>query len=175
MAHILVHLDTGKGLEENITPHWRHFLHCQNPNYEGMHFQCKRCHKVGRLFKDCPLLTPTSQVATRGIKHCQPEDSIVDEQPSGQNHSKDADGVTAQPTSALLIPPISPPLTRSWFAVEAAPTTGTTPPSFPSALHFNRINASLIQYASLSCMNTTINCELERFRMILGLTNIHSD
>jgi len=134
MARILVHLDTKEGLEENLTLHWRHFSQRQNLDYEGVPFRCRRCHKVGHLYKDCSLLTPTSQEATRGSKHRLSEDLIVDEQPSGQDHSKDADGVTTQQSSAPRIPPTSPPLTRSRTVVEVTPTKGNAPTSFTSAL-----------------------------------------
>lgn len=56
MARILVHLDTRAGLEEKITLHRRHFSRKQLLDYEGVSFRCRRCHKVGHLYKDYPLL-----------------------------------------------------------------------------------------------------------------------
>lgn len=69
MVHILVHFDTREELEENITLHWQHLSHRQNLNYEGVPFRCRRCHKVGHLFKDCPLLFPATPAATKGTQH----------------------------------------------------------------------------------------------------------
>lgn len=53
---ILVHLDTREGLEEKITLQWRHFNRVQILDYKGIPFRCRRCHKVGHIFKVCPLI-----------------------------------------------------------------------------------------------------------------------
>lgn len=51
LARILVHLDTREGLEEKITLKWRHYTRIQILDYEGVSFRCRRCHKVGHVFK----------------------------------------------------------------------------------------------------------------------------
>lgn len=56
LAHILVHLDTREGLEEKLTLQWKNFTRIQILDYEGVPFRCRRCHKVGHLFKECPLV-----------------------------------------------------------------------------------------------------------------------
>lgn len=68
MARILVHLDTRVGLEEKITLHLRHFSRKQLLDYEGVPFRCRRCHKVGQLYKDCPLLSGVTSENSRGTK-----------------------------------------------------------------------------------------------------------
>ena len=54
-ARILVHLDTSDRLQEYITIQWRNFSRRQNLDYEGVPFRCRRCHKIGHLYKDFPL------------------------------------------------------------------------------------------------------------------------
>lgn len=56
MARILVYLDTKEGLEEKITLHWRRFTHIQILDDERVPFWCRRCHKVGHLYKEFPLV-----------------------------------------------------------------------------------------------------------------------
>jgi len=55
LARILVHLDTREGLGEKITLQWGKFIKVQILNYEGVPFRCWRCHRVGHIFKGCPL------------------------------------------------------------------------------------------------------------------------
>lgn len=62
LAEILVHLDTREGLEEHITLHWKHYSHTQILDYEGVPFRCRRCHKVGHLYKECPLNKKSSAI-----------------------------------------------------------------------------------------------------------------
>lgn len=54
-ARILVYLDLTDGLLEFINIQWRAFARRQPLDYKGVPFRCRRCHKVGHLFKDCPL------------------------------------------------------------------------------------------------------------------------
>lgn len=68
MARILVHLDTRAGLEEKITLHKRHFSRKKLLDYEGVPFRCKRCHKVGHLYKDCPMHSTVTTKNSKGIK-----------------------------------------------------------------------------------------------------------
>lgn len=56
LARILVHLDTREGLEEKITHKWRHYTRVHILDYKGVPFQCRRCHKVGYVYKECPML-----------------------------------------------------------------------------------------------------------------------
>lgn len=87
LARILVHLDTRDGLEEKITLHWGRYARVQILDYEGVPFKCRRCHRVGHLFKECPLNKKqegpaTSTTPSRPISpaaHCTPASSA----PSG--------------------------------------------------------------------------------------------
>lgn len=90
MARILVHLDTREGLEEKITLHSNHYSRRQILDYEGVPFWCRRCHKVGHLFKECSLVSPSSPHTSKGKKHMQTEDPLVDEQPSRLDSHLDA-------------------------------------------------------------------------------------
>lgn len=53
---ILVNLDTRGGLQEFITIQWRDTSRKKIIDYEGITYRCRRCHKVGHLYRDCPLL-----------------------------------------------------------------------------------------------------------------------
>lgn len=66
MARILVHLDTRPGLEEKITLHHCHVSRKQALDYEGVPFRCRRCHKIGHLYKDCPLNSGVTSEDTKG-------------------------------------------------------------------------------------------------------------
>lgn len=55
-ARILINLNTRGGLQEFITIQWRDTSRKQIIDYEGILYCCCRCHKVGHLYKDCPLL-----------------------------------------------------------------------------------------------------------------------
>jgi len=55
-SRILVHLDLLDGLSEYINIQWRNATRRQMLDYEGVPFRCRRCHKVGHLFRDCPLI-----------------------------------------------------------------------------------------------------------------------
>jgi len=55
-ARLLINLDTRGGLQEYITIQWREFSRKQNIDYEGISYRCRRCHKVGHLYWDYPLL-----------------------------------------------------------------------------------------------------------------------
>lgn len=68
MARILVHLDTRAGLEEKITLHRRHFSCKKLLDYEGVPFWCHQCHKIGHLYKDCPLLSGVTLENTKGLR-----------------------------------------------------------------------------------------------------------
>lgn len=69
MAHILVYLETQEGLEEKITLKLRHYTRIHILDYEGVPLCCRRCHKVGHIYKECllimkttdPLSTPSTQ------------------------------------------------------------------------------------------------------------------
>lgn len=54
-AKIFINLDTRGGLQEHITIQWRNTSQKQMIEYEGIPYQCRRCHKVGHLFIDFPL------------------------------------------------------------------------------------------------------------------------
>lgn len=148
MARILVHLDTREGLEEKITLHWRHFSHRKNLDYEGVPFRCRRCHKDGDLYKDCPLLSSPAQETARGMKHHLFEDLNGEEKVSGQDHPKEVDGASVQPTNTPGIPSTSPQLTHSRSAMAETPTSGNDPISYSLALVYNHVHSSLHSPAS---------------------------
>lgn len=60
-ARILVHLDTRGGLQEYIITQLKSFLRKQKLDYEGIPYRCRRCHQVGHIYKDCPLLKKNHQ------------------------------------------------------------------------------------------------------------------
>ena len=60
MAQILVHLDTRDGLVEAYNLHFNDMVRVQILDYEGVPFRCRRCHEVGHLYKECPLIITTS-------------------------------------------------------------------------------------------------------------------
>lgn len=73
-ARILVHLDTNDGLHEHITLHWRNHSRQQKLDYEGVPFRCRRCHKVGHLFRDCPLNSKAkSRESSKAIPTKEPQ------------------------------------------------------------------------------------------------------
>lgn len=74
MAHILVHLDTREGLEEKITLHCMHLYRKKILHYEGVPFKRRICHKVGHLYKECPMVLTYDSPSTKGKKHQQPEE-----------------------------------------------------------------------------------------------------
>jgi len=132
MARILVHLDTRAGLEEKITLHRRHFSRKQLLDYEGVPFRCRRCHKVGHLYKDYPLLSGVTSENSRGTKQ-QP--SI--EQNRGDNKLGDGDLIHSEtPTVAKqgdtkktnsrrkVVSTPAPPRTHSKTAEESSSAPG---------------------------------------------------
>jgi len=54
-ARILVHMDTRGGLQEHITIQWRTYTWQHLLDYEGVPYRSRRCHKVGHIYRDCPL------------------------------------------------------------------------------------------------------------------------
>lgn len=61
-ACILVHLDTREGLVESLKLQWQGIIRLQKLDYEGVPFRCRRCHEVGNLYKDFPLLAKDKSV-----------------------------------------------------------------------------------------------------------------
>lgn len=92
MARILVHLDTRPGLEEKITLHHRHFSCKKLLDYEGVPFRCRRCHKIGHLYKDCPLLSRVTSEDTKGPR-LQP----LVEQKKGENIPREGEQTQIDP------------------------------------------------------------------------------
>lgn len=65
-VRILINLDTRGGLQEFITIQWRDTACKKIIDYEGIPYCCRRCHKVGHLFKDCPLLRKSRENVQEG-------------------------------------------------------------------------------------------------------------
>lgn len=82
MAWILINLDIREGLEEHITLHWKIFTRIQHLDYEGMPFRCRRCHKVGHLYKEFPLVNPVVSPTKVSVAVASSEPSFVDERSS---------------------------------------------------------------------------------------------
>lgn len=55
-ARILINMDTSGGVLDYITIQWRDKQRKQIIDYEGIPYRCRRCHQVGHLYRDCPLL-----------------------------------------------------------------------------------------------------------------------
>lgn len=170
MARILVHIDTRAGLEEKITLHRRHFSRKQLMDYEGVPFRCRRCHKVGHLYKDCPLLSGVTSENSRGTKQ-QPSveqnkgdmkqgegDKIQSEIPSkaGKSASKN--------TNSRRKAASSPPRTRSKSAVEASSAPGNESLPITSALFldimFYVLHSSLHPPSSILGSSPSIPCSI---------------
>lgn len=149
MARILVHLDNRAGLEEKITLHRRHFSHKQHLDYEGVPFRCRRCHKVGHLYKDCPLLSGVTSENSRGTKQ-QPlvEQNKGDmKQGEGDLNQSEIPSVAgngaSKKTNSRQKAVSSPPRTHSKYAVEASSTPGNESLPITSAL-FLDVNFSIL-------------------------------
>lgn len=57
IARILVHLDTREGLVDSLRLQFQDIIRWQTIDYEGIPFQCIRCHKMEHLYKDCLFIT----------------------------------------------------------------------------------------------------------------------
>lgn len=124
LARILVHLDTREGLEENITLHWGRYTWVQILDYEGVPFGCRCSHRVGHLFKECPLNKKQEE---------GPATSTAPSRPiSPAAHGTPASGA---PSSSPAPPPGSaqgaphPPITRAPVASTSSSAPGI--PLFP--------------------------------------------
>lgn len=79
-ARILINLDTRGGLLEYITIQWRDSERKPIIDYEGIPYRCRRCHKVGHLYRDFPLLRK-ARTTDQGEETEQPLDNIPRTQP----------------------------------------------------------------------------------------------
>jgi len=55
-ARVLVFLDTREGLVENLILQYKGYTHNQKLDYEGVPFRCHHCHKIGHIYRECPLV-----------------------------------------------------------------------------------------------------------------------
>lgn len=133
LARILVHMDTREGLEEKITLQWGKYSWVQILDYEEVPFRCRRCHRVGHIFKECPLMKkledpPRAPTTTIGpdapAQNCSPS-SIP--QPPVSNTTRTAEGEYRTPSS---------PLTRARAAAEAGKILGYSSDLLPFLICF---------------------------------------
>lgn len=78
-ARTLAQLDTREGLEENLKIKWRNTTILQILDHEGVPLCCQCYHKVGHIYKECPLLS----------KHHPPPASLHTTRKFGQSTDKD--------------------------------------------------------------------------------------
>lgn len=55
MAHILVRMNSGKGLVDMLTIKWGIHTFKKSLDYEGVPFYCGHCHSHGHLGKNCKM------------------------------------------------------------------------------------------------------------------------
>lgn len=79
-ARILVNLDRRGGLLESITIQWRETTRKQIIDYEGIPYRCRRCHKVGHLYRDCSLIRRECST-DREVEQDLPQDEVPQAQP----------------------------------------------------------------------------------------------
>lgn len=134
LACILVYLDTRDELEEQITLQWGRCIRVQILDYEGVPFRCRRCHKVGHLYKDFSLIKKTE------------ESPWITPAPSRTASPSSARlalaGLSPAASSPAVDPGIrqpSPPKTRACSAAEAGTVSGTS--SFPCLSSFDNMIA----------------------------------
>lgn len=173
LAHILVHLDTREGLKEKITLKWRHYTWVQILDYEGIPFCCRRCHKVGHIFKECPLIkkssySPSTPLSSKGkavsTLACTPVS--VPRAPNRVGTSMAAEGVNRSP---------SPPMTQSHVVVAAEAERNASTP-----LHSHPISSISLSYsasldsASIRIIAPSIPCALTSTPPIISTCSIFS-
>jgi len=112
-ARLLINLDTRGGLQEYITIEWRDTARKQIIDYEGIPYRCQRCHKVGHLYKDCPLLRKSKDYVQEGdtrrplhLSPQQPTEEIQGEQNMDEGVPQDPPGISVEnPIHSSPTPP----------------------------------------------------------------------
>lgn len=153
VARILVHLDTRAGLEEKITLHRRHFSRKQLLDYKGVPYRCRRCHKVGHLYKDCPLLSGVTSENSKGKKQPSVEQNIGDKQHTEGDKNQGETPLEAGKDASIKAnnrrkAASSLPHTRSMTAVDAISPSGNV--SFP-------ITSAIILDVMFSVMHSSLH------------------
>lgn len=123
LARILVYLDTKEGLEEKITLQWKNFTWVQILDYKGIPFYCRRCHKVGHVFKECPLVKKAMDSPAKSAEANGQSTPRSDYPPMSMKRTS-ACAVSPQDAECLHKTP-SPPMTGSRAATENARKAGT--------------------------------------------------
>lgn len=170
MARILVHLGTRAGLEEKITLHRRHFSRKQLLDYEGVPFRCRRCHQVGHLYKDCPLLSVVTSENSRGTKQQPPVELNKGDikQGEGELNQSEIPSVAgngaAKKTISRRKAASTPPRTCSKSAAEASSAPGNESLPITSALFsdvmFFVLHTSLHPPSSVPGPIPSISCSI---------------
>lgn len=171
LARILVPLDTREGLEEKITLQWKNLTRIQILDYEGVPFRCRKCPKVGHLFKEFSLVRKDSDSTKvpEGEAARAPTSAPGQTPPTASSMTKK--GTPNQIPTSSTPRPSSPLMTRSRAAVEAARSLGTPPlPNFVfgfppacSTLHFHTTSTSIQDFTS-----TSIPCPLVSHQPVLS-------
>ena len=117
MACILVHLDTAEDLKENMQLDWRDTCRVHILDYERVPYRCRRCHNIGHLYKDLPLLASSSALVAQSEQAAVNLDS--DQRGKALTHFEEntqMGSLETQRTHKEQTHPPSPHITRSRVA-----------------------------------------------------------
>ena len=114
---------------------------------------CRRCHKVGHLYKEFPLVT----YATSPIKDLAV--AAQDAPPSAEGLTSRSQGWKSTYYRMTHIPtlsspkPASPPMTRSWADAMVAHSLGTSSPFFSTSSFISFVSTEHLHVSLASILN----------------------
>lgn len=147
LARILVHLDTHERLEEKITLQWGRHIRIQMLDYEGILFRCRRCHKVGHLIKECPLIRKVDDSPLITLAPSRADSPIIS-WPISTGPSPVASSPVVEPGLSHS----SPLMTRARSAAGAVLATGTPlNPALSFSDHIINASSSTFQPSQAPC------------------------